>query len=114
MARGAQVPPGEPVETPHRLKRRPTRRRASDPYAYQPQAEPVPASASIIPFKPVQPDTWMHRAPQGVEVVEESRGVAPGSTHAPRRRFRINWARTMAASLLVALLEGVAFATAWW
>ena len=40
--------------------------------------------------------------------------MPPGPTTAPRRSFRINWARTLAASLLVALLEGVAFATAWW
>ena len=75
-------------------------------------AEP---SASILPFKP-QPDTWMHRAPQHAEGVAEpeSRAVPPGPTTAPRRSFRINWARTLAASLLVALLEGVAFATAWW
>ena len=40
--------------------------------------------------------------------------MPPGPTVAPRRSFRVNWARTLAASLLVALLEGVAFATAWW
>jgi hypothetical protein len=36
---------------------------------------------------------------------------------APRRqmpRIRINWRRTLAASLVVSLLEGVAFATAYW
>ena len=79
--------------------------------AYAP-AEP---SASILPFKP-QPDTWMHRAPQQAEAAAdgESRAVPPGTTVAPRRSFRVNWARTLAASLLVALLEGVAFATAWW
>ena len=72
-------------------------------------------SASILPFKP-QPDTWMHRAPQQAEAAPdaESRAVPPGPTVAPRRSFRVNWARTLAASLLVALLEGVAFATAWW
>ena len=77
-----------------------------------PAAEP---SASILPFKP-QPDTWMHRAPQQAEAAPdgESRAVPPGPTVAPRRSFRVNWARTLAASLLVALLEGVAFATAWW
>ena len=78
---------------------------------------PAPAepSASILPFKP-QPDTWMHRAPQQAEAAPdtESRAVPPGPTVAPRRSFRVNWARTLAASLLVALLEGVAFATAWW
>ena len=76
---------------------------------------PSEPSASILPFKP-QPDTWMHRAPQHVEAAgePESRAVPPGPTEAPRRRSRINWARTLAASLLVALLEGVAFATAWW
>jgi hypothetical protein len=78
-----------------------------------PAAEP---SASILPFKP-QPDTWMHRAPQQAETLPDtdSRAVPPGPTTAPARRsFRVNWARTLAASLLVALLEGVAFATAWW
>jgi hypothetical protein len=37
------------------------------------------------------------------------RVVLPG-----RRGWRINWRRTAAASLAVILLEGVAFATAWW
>ncbi|MEO5820217.1 MAG: PEGA domain-containing protein, partial [Vicinamibacteraceae bacterium] len=83
----------------------------SDVYA-PPVAEP---SASILPFKP-QPDAWMQRAPQPAEHASEveSRAVPPGTTVAPRRSFRINWARTLAASLLVALLEGVAFAAAWW
>ena len=79
------------------------------------RAGPAEPSASILPFKP-QPDTWMHRAPQQAEAAAEaeSRAVPPGPTVAPRRSFRVNWARTLAASLLVALLEGVAFATAWW
>ncbi len=82
----------------------------SDVYA---PADPEP-SASILPFKP-QADTWMQRAPQLGEAAEaDARAVPPGPTSAPRRSFRINWARTLAASLLVALLEGVAFATAWW
>jgi hypothetical protein len=83
----------------------------SDIYA-APEPEP---SAAILPFKP-QTDTWMQRAPQQSDVAPESdaRAVPPGPTSAPRRSFRINWARTLAASLLVALLEGVAFATAWW
>ncbi len=78
-------------------------------------SDPAEPSASILPFKP-QPDTWMHRAPQRTESAPEpeSRAVTPGPTVAPQRSFRVNWARTLAASLLVALLEGVAFATAWW
>jgi hypothetical protein len=58
----------------------------------------------------------MHRAPQQMEQAHEaeSRAVPAGPTEVPRRRSRVNWARTLAASLLVALLEGVAFATAWW
>jgi hypothetical protein len=32
----------------------------------------------------------------------------------PRARININWKRTLAASLVVSLLEGVAFATAYW
>ncbi len=76
---------------------------------------PAESSAAILVFKP-QPDNWMHRAPQQPETAPEAeaRGVPPGPTAAPRRSFRVNWARTLAAALLVALLEGVAFATAWW
>lgn len=88
----------------------------SDIYAPAPPApHSEPSHASILPFKP-QDDSWMRRAPQPLESAAdaESRAVAPGPTTAPRKRFRINWARTLAASLLVALLEGVAFATAWW
>lgn len=36
------------------------------------------------------------------------------ATRPPRARLHINWKRTLAASLVVSLLEGVAFATAWW
>ena len=72
----------------------------------------------MLSFKPQPaPDTWMHRAPQApteADADAESRLVAPGPTTAPRRSFGVNWARTLAATLLVALLEGVAFATAWW
>jgi hypothetical protein len=119
-ARGALSSTGEPVEPaaalPEPVSYTPP---PSDPYASYhplPAAEPAPASASILPFKPPQADTWMHRAPQAIEPAAEaeSRAIAPGPTQAPRRRSRVNWARTLAASLLVALLEGVAFATAWW
>jgi hypothetical protein len=72
--------------------------------------------ASILPFQQPRADTWMHRAPQAAPSAEaaepEARAVVVPMARV--RRFRINWARTLAAALLVALLEGVAFATAWW
>jgi hypothetical protein len=83
---------------------------------------PAPAASaqsssgpSILPFAP-KADTWMHRAPQvdptvAAAVAEEEERQSPA---ARRRRFSVNWARTLAAALIVALLEGVAFATAWW
>jgi hypothetical protein len=111
-ARGASgIAPAEPI-APEPMEPTAT----SDIYApMQSASHAEPGHASIIPFKP-QDDSWMKRAPQALEAAAdaESRGVAPGPTTAPPRRFRVNWARTLAASLLVALLEGVAFATAWW
>jgi PEGA domain-containing protein len=108
---GAGVGPAEPV-----APEPPESSTITDIYApAPPSAHAEPSHASILPFKP-QDDSWMRRAPQAHEPAAdpESRAIAPGPTTAPRKRFRINWARTLAASLLVALLEGVAFATAWW
>jgi hypothetical protein len=44
----------------------------------------------------------------------ESREAEPLPAPSTRRGWRINWKRTAAASLAVMLLEGVAFATAYW
>jgi hypothetical protein len=82
---------------------------------------PASGGPSILPF-PAKADTWMHRAPQvdasvaavAAAAAEEGEERQAPILAAPRRRFSVNWARTLAASLLVALLEGVAFATAWW
>ena len=102
---------------------------APAPFAPAPAAEALvpmaaatePTPASILPFQPPAADTWMHRAPQAAP----NHAAEPAATEpearplvlpaAPaRRRLHVNWARTLAAALLVALLEGVAFATAWW
>jgi hypothetical protein len=110
---GDAAPAPDPIEPEAASYTPPPSAPVADIYAPAPAAE---TSASILAFKP-QPDTWMHRAPQSQspETAEaDARAVPPGPTTAPRRSFRVNWARTLAASLLVALLEGVAFATAWW
>jgi hypothetical protein len=73
---------------------------------------PAASGPSILPF-PTQPETWMHRAPQ-MDAPAAWDGDEQRPAAARRRRLHVNWARTLAASLLVALLEGVAFATAWW
>jgi hypothetical protein len=54
-------------------------------------------------------------AADAAEAEEEGEKVV--AFKAPRRqmpRIRINWRRTLAASVVVSLLEGVAFATAYW
>ena len=62
----------------------------------------------------LRPGSGFFGADAAAEAEESEKVVA---FKAPRRqmpRIRINWRRTLAASLVVSLLEGVAFATAYW
>lgn len=68
----------------------------------------APAPSNVVPFQPAAER----------EMARDASEVAPAPVAAkrPRRSLisRINWGRTLAASLVLALLEGVAFAAAWW
>jgi hypothetical protein len=118
-ARGASAAPdaGAPVEAPAPPVAEAAAPVSAAPVVLAPMAESP--SASILPFQPPQADTWMHRGPQiapgvAADAAADAESRAVVVPMRPARRFRINWARTLAAALLVALLEGVAFATAWW
>jgi PEGA domain len=65
----------------------------------------------------LRPGSGFFGADAAAEAEEQAETVVPFK--APRRqmqmpRIRINWRRTLAASVVVSLLEGVAFATAYW
>ena len=81
---------------------RPNRRRRS---SRRPRSSVQAAAGQLdAPGAAADPDRAGGRVARGAAGAD--RGAAP--------LFHVNWARTLAASLLVALLEGVAFATAWW
>jgi hypothetical protein len=81
--------------------------------AWQQRHEPVFQPSNVVAFQPLAGrEAPGHRADDTAP--EHAAALRP--TLSPRRPhgFHINWARTLAASLIVALLESVAFAAAWW
>jgi uncharacterized protein YjbI with pentapeptide repeats len=74
--------------------------------AWEAQANAFQPTSNVIPFQP--------QVEQRTATTDQAAATMPAR---PRRQpllFRIDWGRTLAASLVLALLEGVAFAAAWW
>src|SRR5690606_7271628 len=74
----------------------------------------LPANAAAPSLAPLAESPLDDAGSKAEDTGAEVSGAGVVVPYRPRRRFEINWARTIAASLLVAMIEGVAFAAAWW
>jgi hypothetical protein len=87
---------------------------ASDPEALAPPVW-TPDPPIVAPACQAPPSVLVTSVADPVDAAPPPRALAP-----PRRRTlvtfsqQINWRRTIAASIIFALLEGAAFAAAWW
>jgi hypothetical protein len=90
----------------------------AEPAASSPSSSSSSSSASSSDASQrmlLRPGSGFFGADAAAEAEEETEKVV--AFKAPRRqmpRIHINWRRTLAASLVVSIMEGVAFATAYW
>jgi hypothetical protein len=89
---------------------------AESSFAAEPAREATPPAVVLsFPPAPSQSTTppWQPLPAEPVGATEASAPLVVANVPA-RRRVSVNWGRTLAASLVLAMLEGVAFAAAWW
>lgn len=119
------IPLSESTVATPAVATRPVQPKPPDPWNVETEAA---KEAQVVPFTP-KPAEWsssirlededvelqlqrnLSARPATVGAEEET---SPERRPATRRSWRVDWKRTAAASLAVMLLEGVAFATAYW
>lgn len=124
------IPHAEPISSPSSIAARAAAPKSPDPWNVEVEAA---KEAQVVPFtpKPVEWSSAIRLEREDVELQLQRdlfarASVVPGGTGeedadtrlasatASRKGWRVNWKRTAAASLTVMLLEGVAFAMAYW